>query len=53
MVVEIETGKVAGSISKRALSMVQEWREIHKIELMKDWELAELNKPLNKIQPLG
>lgn len=27
--IEIETGKVTGKISKRALSLIQEWREIH------------------------
>lgn len=52
IIVEIETGKVTGKISKRALSMIQEWRKIHKEELMNDWELAKQKKSLAKIEPL-
>ncbi len=52
VIVEIETGKVTGAIPKRALSMVQEWRKLHKEELLNDWQLAELNKPLKKVEPL-
>ena len=52
IIVEIETGKVTGKISKRALSMIQEWRKIHKKELMNDWELAKQKKSLAKIEPL-
>ena len=52
IIVEIETGKVTGKISKRALSMIQEWRKIHKEELMNDWELAKQKKSLTKIEPL-
>jgi len=32
--------------------MVQEWRELHKDELIGDWKLAEENKPLKRIKPL-
>ena len=32
--------------------MVQEWRELHKAELMNDWRLAEQKKALFAIQPL-
>ncbi|MEW6481845.1 MAG: DUF4160 domain-containing protein [bacterium] len=52
VVVEIETGRVTGYMSKRALSMVQEWRELHKEKLLNDWHLAEQNKPLKRIEPL-
>ena len=52
VVVEIENGKVSGAISKRALTMVQEWRQLHKEELMRDWELAEQKKALFPIKPL-
>ena len=52
IIAEIETGKVTGKISKRALSMIQEWRKIHKEELMNDWELAKQKKSLAKIEPL-
>ncbi len=50
--VEIQTGKVTGIISQRVLNMVQEWRELHKDELVADWKLAQENKPLKRIEPL-
>ncbi|MCD4782286.1 MAG: DUF4160 domain-containing protein [Candidatus Eremiobacteraeota bacterium] len=53
VIVEIETGKVTGHISRRALSMIEEWRKLHKEELLNDWRLAEKNKPLKRIEPLG
>ena len=52
VIVEIQTGKVTGNISPRVLNMVQEWRELHKDELMADWKLAGENKPLKRIEPL-
>jgi hypothetical protein len=46
-------GKVLnGSLPKRALSLVFEWLAIHHDELLEDWELAQLRKPLNTIDPL-
>ena len=52
IIVEIENGKVSGSMSRRALLLVQEWREAHKEELMRDWKLAEQKKALFPIKPL-
>jgi len=52
IIVEIETGKVTGSISQRALNMIQEWRARHKEELLTDWKLAKQNKHLERISPL-
>jgi hypothetical protein len=50
--IEIESGMVNGEFPKRALAHVQEWREIHKAELLTDWGLAQKRQPLNKIPPL-
>jgi len=50
--VEIETGVIKGNMSKRALKMVQEWRNTHREELLIDWKLAEERKTLNRIEPL-
>jgi len=51
--IEILTLKVLeGKISPRALGLVVEWASLHKDELMKDWELAKLNIPPEKIEPL-
>jgi hypothetical protein len=50
--VTIETGIVSGEFPKRALTHVLEWLELHKTELLQDWELAKDRKPLNKVNPL-
>ncbi len=50
--VDIETGEVHGSFPKRALRLVEEWRILHKEELLNDWRLAENKRPLAKIAPL-
>ena len=49
---EIDTGKVTGDMNGRALSTVQEWRELHRAELAANWALAEQRRPLNWILPL-
>lgn len=49
---EIPTGIVKGQMSKRALSMIFDWFELHRGELMENWKLARARKPLHKIAPL-
>jgi hypothetical protein len=51
-VIEIETGKVEGRINARALGMVQEWRQIHRVQLIENWTLAEQKRILRQIKPL-
>ena len=49
----IEEGIInTGYLPKRQLKFVLAWAEIHKDELMQDWELSKDNKPLNRIKPL-
>lgn len=51
--VEIRGGEVLrGSLSPRAMSLVQEWRQMHVDELLRDWELASRREPLAYIAPL-
>jgi hypothetical protein len=50
--VEIATGIVNGTFPKRTLAHVQEWRQLHKTELLRTWELARQSKPLSRIEPL-
>ena len=50
--ITIEEGIVEGKMPKRALKMIFEWMELHKLELMDDWHLAQNKQPLNKINPL-
>lgn len=49
----IETLEItAGDLPKRAKSMVLEWAEEHRTELMEDWELSKQHQPLKQIEPL-
>jgi hypothetical protein len=41
-----------GRLPNRQLKLVLAWCEIHKDELMQNWELAKDGQPLNEIQPL-
>jgi len=50
--VEIESDIVNGKFPKRALRAVLDWLDLHKKELLVDWELAINKQPLNKIEPL-
>lgn len=50
--VDIESGAVAGHMGKRALALVQEWRQLHIAELRETWRLAEQRQPLRRIEPL-
>ncbi|MEI6139766.1 MAG: DUF4160 domain-containing protein [Mariniphaga sp.] len=52
IIVEINSGIIEGKFPKRALSMVLEWSEIHKEELLQDWDLIRTTGEFNKIQPL-
>lgn len=51
--VDIQEGTVIkGKLPNRQLKFVLAWCEIHKDELMQNWELSKDNKPLNRINPL-
>jgi hypothetical protein len=51
-IVSIEDGIVKGEMHQRVLILIFEWLELYKKELLNDWELAQLEKPLMKIEPL-
>jgi hypothetical protein len=49
----IPTGEVlAGQLPPHAFGLVEEWRGLHKSELLEDWELARDRKSLKSIEPL-
>jgi len=50
--IEIETGVVTGSMSKRALRLVLEWYDLHRDELLADWQRAIRKEQLTPIAPL-
>ncbi|HPA57380.1 MAG TPA: DUF4160 domain-containing protein [bacterium] len=52
IIVEINTGVVEGKFPKRALSLLMEWYEIHREELLKNWETLKNKGSYEKITPL-
>jgi hypothetical protein len=44
---------IAGMLPPRALLLVLDWAELHKQELLENWELCLSKKQPNKIQPLA
>lgn len=51
--VDIQKGYVVrGALPSRQLKFVLAWAEMHRDELMQDWELAKSAQPLNRIAPL-
>ena len=51
-VISIKDGIVNGNMPRRALKLVFEWLDLHKDELIENWELSHTERPLNKIEPL-
>lgn len=52
-VFEIPSGKLlVGEIPSNKRKLIEAWIEIHKIELLKDWELAVKGVKPAKIKPL-
>lgn len=48
--VVIESGEIlAGRLPGRALRLVREWADEHKIELMENWQHAQNLEPLDRI----
>ena len=41
-----------GELSTRTWNLVNEWELEHQVELLENWELARLAKPLEPIEPL-
>jgi len=50
--VNIRTGVVEGKFPKRALRHVLEWYEMHREELIENWELCQNDETLKSIEPL-
>ena len=53
ILVDILKGRVMrGAFPSRQLKFVMAWTEIHRDELMQNWELARMGEPLVSIDPL-
>jgi len=44
---------IAGSLPRRALSLVAEWAALHREELLDNWERARRAERLQPIEPLS
>lgn len=51
-IITIEDGVVTGSLPRRALKLVYEWLDLHKVELMDNWKRMEQKNELLNIEPL-
>lgn len=49
----INVKAIKGYLPKRQLKLVLAWTEIHKDELMQNWELARNHQALYRISPLS
>ena len=52
IIVEMQTGLVTGTMSKRALQLLFAWAEQHQDELLENWSRARELKALLPIPPL-
>jgi hypothetical protein len=51
--IEIKTKKVnSGNVSPRALRLIEEWIDLHEVELLENWEITVSGKQPFKITPL-
>lgn len=53
VLIAIETGAVVrGQLPRQAMKLVEEWRQLHRLELNQAWELAKNYQNPQKIAPL-
>ena len=52
IVLNLNDEVVNGFMPKRALKLIFEWTELHKDELLKNWEKCQTEDTPNKIEPL-
>ena len=52
IIIYIESGLVEGKFPKRALKIVLEWYELHKDELLENWERCAKRQQPKPISPL-
>ena len=48
----LESTVIRGNLPSKQMKLVLAWCEIHRDELMQNWELSKQNLPLNRINPL-
>lgn len=51
--IDLDGQILGGSLPSRQLHQVREWAELHRDELLANWERARLHQPLDRIEPLS
>ena len=51
-IVEIKDGRITGSLPPRAQRLIDEWLELHRNELLENWELLRRGEQFKRIKPL-
>ena len=49
---DLDAELTAGSMPRRQTRLIKAWVELHRDELLANWELAKRDQPLYKIDPL-
>jgi hypothetical protein len=52
VLINIATGAMTGTLSSRASLMLRDWTDLHRSELLMNWERASRHLPLEPIAPL-
>jgi len=52
-IITINEGIIEGKMPKTALKLIFEWMELHKDDLLNNWEKIENKKPIDSIEPLN
>lgn len=52
VIISIKDGIIKGEMPARALKMILEWLELHRDELLTNWDKSQKGEPLDKIEPL-
>jgi hypothetical protein len=52
VLIEIATGAMTGAMPLRASLMLRDWTDLHRSELLMNWERASRHLPLEPIAPL-
>ncbi|MCM1317375.1 MAG: DUF4160 domain-containing protein [Bacteroides sp.] len=51
-IIDISNGTIKGNLPRRVVSLVYEWLDLHKNELMRNWQLMLDNQQPVQIKPL-
>lgn len=52
IIVNIKDGKIKGEMPSRGVKLILEWLELHRDELLDNWERSQSGRTLYKVEPL-